>query len=272
MTAEPGDVTPATSPVPAWMTRALWGIIALSAIFACLIFVIPLDAYRMAGNYFEIVVAVFCMTCCLYAFRYISGQVLLLLAAFAFFSYALSNAFWYFYTLAFGRSVVYTTIAEFGFLCFFLFFIAAFSIGSPDGGMRLSPAVGLLVLFLSIPVAIIWVGGDNQPVRLGLLLFRFFLIEQLVAVTIRHGIYRHIVLFTGISLYCLSSMLYGIRETLLIIYPVTSFSGNSIMTPSSLYDFMSVVGPMFICSMALIQLGLFAYLSKEQDCLPRQVA
>jgi len=254
------------------MTRALWGIIALSVIFAFLIFFIPLDTYRMAGNYLEIIVAVFCMACCLYAFRYISDQVFLLLAAFAFFSYALSNAFWYFYTLAFNRSVVYTTIAEFGFLCFFLFFIAAFTIGSPDGGMRLSHAVGLLVLFLSIPVTIIWVGGDNQPVRLGLLLIRFFLIEHLVAVTIRHGFYKHTVLFTGISLYCLSSMLYWIRETLLTIYPVTTFSGNSIMTPFSLYDFMSVVGPMFICSMALIQLGLFAYLSKEHDYLTRQVA
>ena len=264
MEAAPGTGSPTIFPVPSWMIRTLWGIIAFSVIFAALIFVIPLDTYRMAGNYFEIFVSVFCMACCLYAYRYISGQVLLLLAAFAFFSYALSNAFWYFYTLALGRAFVYTTIAELGFLCFFLFFIAAFSIGFPDEGMRFSRAAGLLVLFLSSPLAIIWVGGDNQPVRLGLLLIRFFLIEQLVAITIRYGVYRHTILFAGISLYCLSSMLYGIRETLLTIYPVTHFPGNSLMAPLSLYDFMSVVGPMIICSLALIQLGLFAYLSENR--------
>jgi hypothetical protein len=261
------------------MIRTLWGIVALSLIFAALIFVIPLETcyivislenYRMVGNYFEIFVSVFCMVCCLYAYRYISDQVLLLLAAFAFFSYALSNTFWYIYTLALGRLVVYTTIAEFGFLCFFLFFIAAFSLSFPNRGMRFSHAAGLFVLFLSIPVAIIWAGGDNQPVRSGLLLIRFFLIWQLVVITIRHGVYRHTILFAGISLYCLSSMLYGVRETLFAIFPVPLFPGTIISGPLPLYEFMSIIGPMFVCSMALIQLGLFPCLSGTGETMQRE--
>jgi hypothetical protein len=271
MAAAPGAVLPVLSPVPVWMVRILWLIAGLSALFAVLIFIVPLDTYRMAGNCLEVAVPVFCMACCLYACRSVPGQVILPLAAFAFFSYALSNAFWYMYSVALGRPFVYTTVAEFGFLCFFLFFIAAFSIGFPDEGMPTSAALGLFLLFFSIPVSIVWAGGDHQPFRLALLMVRFFFIWQLVAVSIRHGVYRVPLLFAGISLGCLSSMLYGVREALFLNYTIPFIPGTGITTALTLYDFLSIVGPMFLCSFALIQLGLFSYLFGKHEPSSKQV-
>jgi hypothetical protein len=248
-----------------WAVPLLWLIILLSLAFAALIFVIPLDAYRLIGHLFEAVAALFCMACCLYLHRTVADRLLLLLAAFAFFSYALSTMFWYLYTVALGRLFVFTTVAEFGFLCFFFFFIAAISIEFPDRGMKLSSSALLLLLFLSIPLAAGVVTGDNQPVHLALIMIRFLVIGLLVVTAIRHGIHTYTLLWAGLCLRCLASMLYGVRETIFTIYPVPLFPGTSFTPALNVYDFLSMVGPMIICSFALIQIGLFSYIINSRN-------
>lgn len=254
----PGQKTP---PFFRWAIPALWGIIILSAVFASLIFVVPLDQYRLAGHIFEAVVAIFCMACCLYAYCTWSNRVFLLLSAFAFFSYALSTTFWYLYSITLGRHFVFTTVSELGFLCFYLFFIAAISLEFHNEGISSTTAVLLLLLFLTFPVAAIGVSGDHQPVRMALLVLRFIMIEQLIATSIQFGVYHYPVLWAGICLRCLGTMVYGIRESIFTVYSVPLFS---FVTPAlSAYDFLSIVGPITICSFALIQIGLFAYIAQN---------
>ena len=130
-----------------WAVPLLWLTVFFSVLFAALIFVIPLDEYRLLGHIFEATVALFCMACCLYLYRSVSDRLLLLLAAFAFFSYALSTTFWYLYTVALGRMFVFTTVAEFGFLCFFFFFIAAISIEAEGGQWVLRASAKLQARF-----------------------------------------------------------------------------------------------------------------------------
>jgi hypothetical protein len=243
-----------------WALPVLWAIVIFSAVFACLIFVLPLDDYRLFGNAFEVAVAIFCMACCLYAYRTVSNRILLLLAAFAFFSYAISTIFWYLYSVALGRHFVFTTVSELGFLCFFLFFIAGISLEFKDKGMRFTTAVTLFLLFLTVPIVAIGVSGDNQPVRLVLLLVSFIVIEQLIATSIRFGVFHHPILWSGICLYCIGWMIYCIRESIFTVYSVPLFPAIS---PYALtvYDILSLVGPIIIGSMALIQIGLFTYLT-----------
>lgn len=248
-----------SDPIMSGTIRVLWGIVILSILFAAMIFVLPLDLYRSAGHLFEAMVAVFCMACCLYAYCTIANRILLLLGAFAFFGYALSTLFWYFYSVSLGRTFVYTTVAELSFFCFFLFFIAAISIEFPRQEMPVAVSAFLLVLFLSIPLIII--SGDviRQPLRLALILVRFFVIEQLIDVAIRHGVYFYPLLWAGICLRCIGAMVYGIRETVFLNSPFILFPATGVTPPVSVYDFLSIVGPINICSFALIQIGLFSY-------------
>ncbi len=244
---------------PRWPVTISWLIVILSMVFGALIFVVPLDEYRFLGHIFEAIASLFCMACCLYLYRNVSDRLILLLAAFAFFSYALTTTFWYLYTVALGRMSVFTTVAEFGFLCFFFFFIAAVSIEFPDRGMQPFTTAVLLLLFLAVPLVTGFEAGDRQPVHLALITVRFLVIGLLVTTAIRHGVHHYTFLWAGICLRCLASMLYGVRETLFTVYPVPLFPATSLTAPLTVYDFLSVIGPMIICSYALILIGLIAY-------------
>ena len=134
----------------------LMGLLAiLSVIFTALIFVLDPGSYHVLGNCLEIGAALFCMVCCLYTYRYISDRVCLPLAAFAFLTYALANTYWFLYSEEFGRSFVFTTVSEFGFISFFLFFIAAIALEFPDRGLAFPAAAGLFILFCLFPVLFI---------------------------------------------------------------------------------------------------------------------
>ena len=248
-----------------WAVPLLWLTVVLSVLFAALVFIIPLDEYRLFGHIFEAFVSLFCMACCLYLYRTVSDRLILLLAAFAFFSYALTTTFWYLYTVALGRMFVFTTVAEFGFLCFFFFFIAAISIEFPDRGMRSSTTVLLLLLFLAVPLIDGFAGGITQPVHFLFVSVRFLVIGLLFTTAVRHGVHHYTLLWAGICLRCLASMLYGIRETLFVVYPVPLFPSTGFTASLTVYDFLSIVGPMIICSYALIQIGLFSYITGSRD-------
>jgi hypothetical protein len=243
-----------------WAIPALWGIVVLSLVFAALIFVIRIDDYRLYGHLLEAGVASFCMACCLYAYRDIAQKLVLLLAGFAFFSYALATIFWYLFSLEFGRPAAFSSVAEFGFVCFFLFFIAALAIEFPKEKWPRAMTVCLLVFFVVIPILVFWDLGDRQPFQEILILIRFFLVGQLIEVGIRHGIYRHPCLFAGICLRSLAAIVYGIRETLLFSTPVPLFHATPFSQALTVYSFLSIIGPMIICSFALIMIGLFSYI------------
>lgn len=253
---------------PAWVTGLLWVIVSLSVIFFILIFFLPLGVYRLIGNFSEVIVAFFCMACCLYAYRYVSDRIIFPLAAFAFFGYALSNLFWHFYSITLGRAFVYTSVSEIGFFCFFLFFISAIIIEFPKQKMPVALVVLLMVSFLLIPLIITWGVCINLPLHFALFALRLLLIEQLIEATIRHGVFRYPLLCAGICLHCVGSLLYGIRDTLVINNPGVFLPGPIPGSEISLYNFLSIVGPIFIGSFALIMLGLFSYVRQVSPADP----
>ena len=125
------DETAGNPAVPGKAVSVVRALAVLTVIFGALILYIPLDTFRFFGNLFEIAVATGCMAACLYAYRNWSGRITLLLAAFAFGGYALSNTFWYLYSEAIGREYVFFTVSELGFLGFMLFFVVVFRTGFP---------------------------------------------------------------------------------------------------------------------------------------------
>ena len=252
--------------IPGTVRYLLWGIFIFSVIFAALIVIIDLSQYRLIGNSFEAATAFVCMCICLYAYRFWSGRVILLLAAFAFGEYGLATIFWYLYTLlpltdSLGRPFVFTTVAELSFLGFMLFFIAGFQI---EGKKEPVPAVYtwlLRALFLIIPLLMIDSNGFTP--RTVMLLIQFIVAGQFIIVTIRYGFFRYPLLWAGICAQCMFSMLYGLRETLFLEYKYVTITLPLAGKTIGVYDLLSIVGPIVIASMALLTLGLLDYLVKQ---------
>jgi hypothetical protein len=241
---------------PSWAIVLLWAVLILAAVFAPLILVIDLGTYRLVGNTAEVVSALFCMVCCLYACRYLADRIILPLAAFAFFGYALANIFWYLYSITLGRASVSTSVAEIGFFCFFLFFLAAIAIEfTPEPIPAHLPVLLLLGLFI-LPLILIWGSCAHQPLHLALAAIRFLLIEQLVVAMIRYQVFRYPLLCAGLALFCAGELVYAFRETLVANSPAVFLPGSSL----TVYDLFSIAGPIIICSFALIMLGLLAYI------------
>lgn len=255
---------------PAWITGGLWAIAGISLLLIPLVFFLPIGLYWLIGNTLEVIVAGFCMLCCLYLYRFMGDRVIFSLAAFAFFGYALSNLFWYLYSVTFGRAGVYISVAEIGFFCFYLFFISAITIEFPA---QEEPALLPWALFLflfAIPVTITAAACLDQPLRILLAAVSLLLVEQLIAATIRHGVYRYPVLCAGIALTCAGDILYVIRETLVLNSIAIDLPGPIPGEPITLYHFLSIVGPLTIGSFALIVLGLATVLlpGNEADSDP----
>ena len=252
--------------IPGPVGYLLWGILVFSVIFAALIVIIPLPLYRLIGNSFEAAAAFVCMGVCLYAYRFWSGRVILLLAAFAFGEYGLATIFWYLSSLlpltaSLGRPFVFTSVAELSFLGFMLFFIAGFQI---EGKKEPVPAVYmwlLLAVFLIIPLLLI--GTSGITVRTVMLLIKFIVAEQLIVVTISHGFFRYPLLWAGICAQCVFSMLYGLREAFFLYHPSWTFTLPLAEKTFTVYDSLSIVGPIIIASIALLTLGLLDYIVKQ---------
>jgi uncharacterized membrane protein YdcZ (DUF606 family) len=245
--------------VPEWIMSLLWAMVALIAVFCVLIFYIPLDTYRFYGHILEAGTALFCMACCLYAYRAIAGRTILLLAAFVYGGYALSTTFWYLYSVALGRQYVFVSVSELGFVGFIFFLIAAIIIEFPKRKVLVRTRAALMGFFLLAALLVAGTVGLSLPDVL--LIARILIVALLIDIAVSHGVHQYPLLWLGILLRCLSAVLYGFRETLFIAHRdwafVVPFTGN----PMAIYDLLSLVGPLIIFSFLFIQLGLFDYLN-----------
>jgi hypothetical protein len=247
----------------------LEGMILLTVFFCALIFFTSHDTYRFYGNFLEIGVALVCMASCLYAWRTGAERIIVLLAAFAFAGYALSNTFWYLYSIRFSVNDAFFTVSELGFLGFMLFFIVAFRIEFPKKPGPVTYRIALAGFFLVIALAIFWttpVTPDSARVILNsaLLVFRLLVVALLMDTAVVHGVHFYPLIWAGICLWSCASVIDGLRDTVVIkLWPgvVLPFTPNEL----SLYNFLSIVGPLFVLSFLLIQLGIFEYLSAPES-------
>ena len=189
--------------VPSRAILFLWCLTALPFLVYLLNFLLAdHDYYRFLGNAVEVIVALTCMLSCLYAFSTWSEHLLLLLGAFAFGGYALSNTFWYMYEIALPATGAFVSIAELGFLGFMLFFIVAFRIEFPR---RLCPvswriAFGTLFIIITLIVAGIpalfpdallhSAGFLSLTPALAMFILLLVVIAILMDTALAHGVYR----------------------------------------------------------------------------------
>ncbi|MDO9324868.1 MAG: hypothetical protein Q7T80_07920 [Methanoregula sp.] len=255
------------SVVPDRMLLFLWVLVVLTALFCLLIFFIPLDSmdtYHLISNACEGAIALICMISCLYAYRTWSEQIIVILAAFAYGGYALSNTFWYLYSEAFNLSDEFISISELGFLGFMLFFIVAFRIEFQKKPCPVSTRIFSGGLFLIIALIMFRIAGINPTTVMSA--FWFLIIALLIDAALDHGVYRNALLWQGICLWSFTSILYGFWYDAII----TFINEESIRIPFApnlltLQDFFdNIIGPLFFLSFLLIQLGIFKYLNSPE--------
>nr|WP_321352667.1 hypothetical protein [uncultured Methanoregula sp.] len=260
-----------------WTIPALWLIFIVSAVFAGLVFVVrPLGLYQYWANIFEILIPVIFMVCCLYAYRYISDRVCLLLAAFAFMSYAFTNTFWFATLEVINKDYVFIPVTDLGFLCVLLFLIAAISLEFANHGMSRPARALLFFLFLVLPalyaalpaLGLLHLTQDSANVfALDLIMFFLYMIltGQLLVSAISHRLFTNPVLFAGICLNCIASVLYCLRETFLYSYPVPLVPATGISQALMADEFLANAGLFIIASFALILAGLFLYIGGMEE-------
>jgi hypothetical protein len=252
--------------IPGRVMLFLWALVLLSVIFCVLIFLVPpgmFETYRFLSNIFECAIALFCMFCCLYAYRTWSERVILLIAAFAFGGYALSNTFWYLYSNAFSLNDEFSSISELGFLGVMLFFIVAFRIEFPKKPCPVSVRIVSGGLFLSLALITIGIAGINPSTVLSTVWL--LIIALFIDAALDHGVYQYSLLWSGICLWSFASISFGLWYDI-----ITRFVSDEVQIPFApnllTWDvlFSTIIGPVFFLSLLLIQLGIFAYLNSPE--------
>jgi hypothetical protein len=266
MNGEGGNVK--NSVVPDRMMRFLWGLVILTVLFCGLVFFIPLetlDMYHLMSNLSEVTLTLVCMISCLYVYKTRSERVLLLLAAFAFGGYALSNTFWYLYTTAFPMVGTIFNVSELGFLGAMLFFIVGFRIEFPKKSCPVSWRIasgGLLFLFLAlITLGIIGINKNPALSTVWLLIIALF-----IDTALNHGVYRYPLLWGGVCLWSFTSILYELWYNVISGFVEASvripFAQNLLPWGSF---FFNIISPLSFLSLLLIQLGIVEYLNSPVD-------
>ena len=256
------DVVSPRTNIPRWLVSLTWVLLIVTSIFSALIFLIPIKTFQDYGNILEIVIALFCLVSCLNASRVYPGRITLLLAAFAYLGYALSNTFWYLLAIAYDRKDVFFSVAEMGFIGFMFFFIVAFRIEFPVKSSSRTAKVVLGALFGVIAVFVLWSSGLTRVTAL--LLFHILVAILFLDQAIVYAVYRYPLLFSGVCLWSGALIMYGLREVV-----ISASTWQYILIPSvsplGLLDFLSIVGPVIVLSFLLIQLGLYSRLCARPD-------
>ena len=261
----PESMEPANhSVIPESAFLMVWSLTPIPLFFCIWIFFVDsIKTYQFYGNILEISVALFCMCCCLYAYRTWSERIILLLAAFAFLGYALSNTYWYLYTIIIGRETVFFNISQMGFLGFMFFFIAAFWFEFPKKPCpRFSQIalVGLLVFITLLIIAILGINGVSALLWIHVLFVIVFINSAL-----EHGVYRFSLLWVGIFIWCFPFLASAIRDAYLVTHPGDAIIGLFTAHPLTLNEFLSIDGPLVVLSFLLILAGIFTYLNMPND-------
>jgi hypothetical protein len=255
------------SVVPDRMVSFLWVLVLIAALFGILIlFVGPdtVNTYHFFSNSFQGVIALVCMICCLYAYRTWSERVILVLAAFAFGGYALSNTFWYLYNNSPLKTDAPFSIADLGFLGFMLFFVVAFRIEFQKKPCPVPARIASGALFLFL--ALVTLGIAHVTPSTAVSLVWLLVMALFIDAALDHGVYRYPLFWRGICLWCFALISYELWNN--VITRFVARDGQIPFAPGLLtWDgfFYILIGPLIILSFLLIQLGMFAYLNSFGD-------
>lgn len=218
----------------------LWGLLALSALLALLILVLPSSAFLAYSNYLQIITAFAGAIILMVLWNQSRDRKFLLWAGAGYLLWGLSNIGWYVNALLGLRSQSFPGIFDLGLVLSIFVMGCALFRGLP-GEKIPAPAIAVLfVICLIVPAGIIVMSGINTA---ALATLAFFLsCGLLVAGGFDRSFCERPLLMLGTVLFALAFMIYPLREIYLVSNPL-----------------LSLIGPVVCAGFALIVLGLLPF-------------
>lgn len=215
-------------------------VLAASVVLAITIPASGLGVLSAISNYLQTFAAALGAVVCLVLWHAGGRAKQYLYAAGAFGIWAAANAAWYALVFLGMQNLVFPSLIDMGFLAFMFLLASAYQFAFPRS--RISPKIslGLLVLIMILPVAILITKGITAATMMTFLYF--FFAAALIIIGLAHSLSAKPLILAGTLAYCIAFTLYPLRET-------------QLLAPAGLSLLGSVAGPLTIASFSLIILG-----------------
>ncbi|WP_321504922.1 hypothetical protein [uncultured Methanoregula sp.] len=227
-----------------------WMILAAAVMLTLLILLLPQQIFLAISNYLQILTALGGAAAIGFLhFRY-GHRSVLPYAAGAFALWGISNIAWY-VNVALGlRAQVFPGLIDMGIIASILVLMVAYQNGLKRKPCSRQLLTGLLVLFLIIPVGILFTSGFTGTTLVTFLYF--FACGSLIITALSRGLTERPFLLAGTVLFAVAFMIYPVREMF--------FSTNSLL---------SVIGTFVVAGLALMVLGFIGLSMETLDAGPR---
>lgn len=194
------------------------------------------------SNYLQIFVAFVCSIMSVYLYFKESQKRIYLLSGFAFAGWFLSNIYWYLHIQLLGRGLLYPCISDAGFLGFFLFMAAGIQLTFSKKKVNKFVLPALYAILLIVPAIL----AISRPGMGSVVTMIYFLSSAVLLSTIvAYYDKNNMALTSGAVLYCVTMILYALRESYFVDNPV-----------------FTIVGQVAIISFSCIQIGLLGLAEK----------
>ena len=226
------------------LTGIFWAFLGVAVVLALSIFALPGVTFLMISNYLQILVAIAGALSLFYLYYQTGRPGYLLYAAGALGIWAASNIAWYFNIVLGQRSDVYPGLIDMGIIASILILGVAYQHAFPRKQVKPRILLGILVIILVTPIAIIATTGVTAQTLVTLLYF--FGCSSLIVTGLNHSLRDYPRIFAGTLLFAIAFMIYPIRETL---FPLSSF--------------LNLIGTFVVAGFSLIVIGFIAATPKS---------
>jgi len=220
------------SPVLNRITRFFWGSLGAAVVLALMILLLPDKVFLAISNYLQILTAIAAALVCLYFWHREGRQEYLLYMAGAFALWGISNIAWYVNTFMGLRNGVFPSLIDMGMIASFFVLSIAIQKGFPKKQIAPHILLGILILALIIPVAVLVTRGISAPALVTLLYF--VACGSLIITGLNHSLMNYKKILLGALLFALTFMIYPLREMFFIADPVLPVIGTFVSAGFSL--------------------------------------
>lgn len=220
------------SPTFKLITGFFWLILGASVLLALMILLLPDKIFLAISNYLQIIAAISGALVFLYFWHRYGGEETYLYVAGALGLWGISNIAWYVNVLMGLRIMVFPSLIDIGMIASFLIMSIAFQKGLPKKQQAPHILLGLLILFLIIPVGVIIIAGFSASSLVTLLYF--FACGSLIIIGLNHSLKAYPEILIGTVLFAFTFMIYPLREMFFLENPVLPVIGTFVSAAFSL--------------------------------------
>jgi len=214
------------------ITGFFWVILGASVLLALMILFLPDKIFLAISNYLQIIAAIAGSLVFLFFWHRCGSEETYLYVAGGLGLWGISNIAWYVNVLMGLRNMVFPSLIDIGMIASFLIMSIAFQKGLPKKQLAPHILLGLLVIFLIIPIGIIIIAGISASSLVTLLYFSAC--GSLIVIGLNHSLIAYPKILIGTLLFAFTFMIYPLREMFFLENPVLPVIGTFVSAGFSL--------------------------------------